>query len=427
MRGRIFVLFSISFFASQAQFKNIRITNIETGYSVSISAIVNPKNTANSSANIGGRLFYTQDAGATWNESGSVTASNGSSTYLTADAKGHTYFFWSAKTDAQGVASDAGIHRILVKKSEDGGNSWQENGFIAADVTKDQLYPRVTIHPRKHTLLAVWTQFDKLGLKEAACQSLVYLGRSGGGKKWSPPIQVSRDPGDCMDGENRAGGATPVISMDDKAYIAWSNHETIFFDRSYDGTTWLGEDLALTKQPGGWSMPVPGIGEVNGMPVLMIDNSTNPYHGSIYIVWADQRNGKDDTDIWIMRSSNRGDNWTQPLRVNQDAPGKHQFMPWSTIDQATGHVYIVFYDRREHDDAQTDVYIAYSVDGGNSFKEKKISENVFTPTEGKPFSTQNAVAAHKGVITPVWTRSDHGQLSVWSAVINESDLLNSKQ
>ncbi len=427
MREGIFVLFCVSFLASQAQLKNIRITNIETGYSISISAIVHPKNTTNSIASIGDRIFYTADAGASWSESNAVAiASNNNSTFLTNDSKGHAYFFHTIKADAQGIASDAGTNRILLKKSEDGGKTWLESGFIVTDFSKDHLYPRVAIHPRKQTLLAVWTQFDKIGLKEAACLSHVFLSKSGGGKKWSQPIQISRDPGDCMDRAHRAGGATPVVSIDDKAYVAWSNNETIYFDRSYDGDTWLGDDVAVTKQVGGWSMQVPGMGEVNGMPLLMIDNSTNPYHGSLYIVWADQKNGEHDTDVWLIRSSNRGDNWTQPLRVNQDAPGKHQFMPWSTVDQATGHVYIVYYDRREYDDAQTDVYLAYSIDGGNSFKEKKISESVFTPTEGKAFSIHNAIGAHKGVIMPVWTRSDNGQLSVWSAAINESDLMKEK-
>jgi carbohydrate-selective porin OprB len=43
------------------------------------------------------------------------------------------------------------------------------------------------------------------------------------------------------------------------------------------------------------------------MPVLKVDNSKSRMNGSLYLVWADQRNGENDTDIWFMRSTNQGD------------------------------------------------------------------------------------------------------------------------
>src|SRR5258707_11088133 len=35
---------------------------------------------------------------------------------------------------------------------------------------------------------------------------------------------------------------------------------------------------------------------------------------------------------------------------------RSQFLPWITVDQTNGSVYIVYYDRRSYDDLQTDVY-----------------------------------------------------------------------
>ena len=170
-------------------------------------------------------------------------------------------------------------------------------------------------------------------------------------------------------------------------------------------------------------MDIPGISRCNGMPVLMADNSPGTFRGSLYLVWADQKNGTNDTDIWFMRSTNRGDNWTPPLRLNQDGPGKHQFLPWMAVDQTTGYIYIVYYDRRAYDDNQTDVYVAFSMDGGNTFKEKKISESPFVPTESKFFGDYNNIAAHKGIIAPIWTRMDNQRTSVWTAVLKLDDLL----
>jgi hypothetical protein len=158
----------------------------------------------------------------------------------------------------------------------------------------------------------------------------------------------------------------------------------------------------------------------------MIDNSKGRLRNSLYLVWADQRNGTNDTDIWFSRSTNFGDMWTQPMRINQDGPGKHQFLPWMSVDEGTGYIYIIYYDRRAYDDLQTDVYIAYSTDGGNIFKETKISESPFIPTDAKFFGDYTNISAHKGVIAPIWTRMDDGKTSVYTAVITDSDLLNDK-
>ena len=158
----------------------------------------------------------------------------------------------------------------------------------------------------------------------------------------------------------------------------------------------------------------------------MVNNSPSRAHGNLYIVHADQKNGENDTDIWFLRSVNRGDNWTLPLRINFDEPGKHQFMPSMTVDQTTGSIYIVYYDRRAYDDLRTDVYLAYSFDGGSSFREVKISETPFVPNESKPFADYINIVAIGGIITPIWTRMDDGVSSVWTTVIKDSELSRAK-
>ncbi len=129
----------------------------------------------------------------------------------------------------------------------------------------------------------------------------------------------------------------------------------------------------------------------------------------IYLVWADKRQGDKGSDVWLTRSSNYGDNWTTPLRINADAKGHHHYLPWMTIDQTTGNIYIVYYDRSAYDDTQTDVYLAYSTDTGSSFKTVKISDSTFTATPVDGAVIRTFIAAHKGIVTPVWTRTDNGK------------------
>ena len=136
-------------------------------------------------------------------------------------------------------------------------------------------------------------------------------------------------PDVCTVLKNDVGTAPGMLfERDGKIFIAWANQGIIFFDRSYDGgNMWLTSDLAITKQVGGWDMKIPGIDRSNGLPILMVDNGPDRYHGGLYLVWADQRNGENDTDIMFMYSNNRGDNWSDPKRINQDAKGKHQLVP----------------------------------------------------------------------------------------------------
>ena len=100
----------------------------------------------------------------------------------------------------------------------------------------------------------------------------------------------------------------------------------------------------------------------------------------------------------------------------------HQFLPWMTIDQSTGYIYIVYYDRRNYNDNQTDVYLAYSSDGSN-YQEVKISESPFVPTEDTFFGDYTNISAHNGIIAPIWTRMDEGKTSIWTTIIRQEDLI----
>ena len=412
--------------SAAAQFKNIKLADQQEGqYPPSEPSIsINKKNPKNIVAGaILDRVMYTLDGGETWKETrlSSPYGVNGDPS-LISDAKGHLYYFHLSHPNR---GEDEWLDRIVCQKSTDGGKTWSEGESIGFNPPKDQDKEWVAVHPKKQVICTTWTQFDKYGEKDPNCHSNIMFSISeNGGKKWSKAIQLNQNPGDCIDDDNTAEGAVPVIDSEGRIFVAWSNGGHIYLDRSFDGgTMWLTNDLVVAEHPGGWDMNIPGINRANGMPVLMIDNSPSRFHGSLYLLWADQKNGENDTDIWFTRSTSRGDIWTPPVRINKDGPGKHQFFPWMAVDQTTGNIYIVYYDRRAYNDWQTDVYMAYSEDGGNSFKEIKISETPFTPEPGKFFGDYTNISAHKGIIAPIWTRMDNGKTSVWTAIIKSEELI----
>jgi len=236
--------------------------------------------------------------------------------------------------------------------------------------------------------------------------------------------KINEVDGDCIDSDNTVEGATPAIGPNGEVYVAWTGPNGLVFNRSLDnGITWLSEEISIDPMPEGWDLVIPGFGRANGLPITKCDLSGGPNHGTIYVNWGDQRNGPDDTDIWLTKSTDGGTTWSAPARVNDDTPGKHQFFSWMDIDQTNGHLYFVFYDRRTYDDTQTDVYMAISADGGTSFLNRKISESPFIPNDGVFFGDYTNIVAHNDTIRPIWTRLHNGQLSIWTNVTPLQEIL----
>lgn len=106
------------------------------------------------------------------------------------------------------------------------------------------------------------------------------------------------------------------------------------------------------------------------------------------------------------------------MRLNDDETERDQFFSWIACDPVTGHLYTVFYDRRNTEDIETEVYLAYSKDGGETWTNERISESAFSPDPMLFFGDYNNIDAYDGMVRPVWTRLDEdGKMSVWTALI----------
>jgi hypothetical protein len=264
-----------------------------------------------------------------------------------------------------------------------------------------------------------WTEFDKYGSKDAGDKSRILFSiTKDEGKTWSDAVVISDFEGDCLDDDKTTEGAHPAFGTEGEIYVVWAFDEKIWLDISYDGGKSWGKDSVIAQQPGGWAYPVSGIGRCNGFPTIKTDHSEGAGRGNLYVQWSDQRAGTSDTDVFLIRSVDKGKNWTNPVRVNNDQAGKQQFFSWMDIDIADGSLYLVFYDRRNHENDATDVYLAYSKDRGDTFGNVKISETPFTPKKSLFFGDYNDISAVNGIIRPIWTRQEGQKLGVYTAIIN---------
>ena len=385
---------------------------------------INPKNPNQLLAGaVLNKVYASDDGGKTWTKN-TLTSPYGvwGDPVIVADYKDQ--FFYAHLSDPTGKnwASAQILDRIVVQKSADLGKSWTDGSFAGLHHPKDQDKHWLAVDPQSNHLYMTWTEFDKYDSRDAEDHSRILFSKSvDGGDSWSPTIALSQFEGNCLDDDQTTEGAVPAVGPNGNIYVAWAFDEKIYFDRSLDGgATWLGKDIVVTDQPGGWNFNIPGINRSNGMPVTDVDISEGPNRGTIYVNWADQRNGTDDTDVWITYSKDQGNSWEAPIRVNNDNPGKHNFLTWMDIDPITGFVYIVFYDRRNYTDNKTDVYLAYSTDGGQTFTNRKISESPFTPSEHVFFGDYNNLSVYNGTVRPIWTRYEKNKLSVWTSLIDFS-------
>ena len=385
------------------------------------SIIVNPKNTDHM---VGGsnidNVYYSTDGGYSWTVS-ALSSTNGvwGDPALIVDTAG-AYYFFHLSNPPQG----SWIDRIVCQKQEAIGEPWNNGSYMGLNPPKEQDKEWAVVDVTNNNIYVTWTQFDSYGSSNPGDYSNIMFSRSyDGGETWSEPKIINEVPGDCIDDDNTVEGAVPAVGPNGEIYVVWAGPEGLVFDRSLDqGDTWLDEDIYVGPFPDGWAYDIPGISRCNGLPVTKCDLSSGPHHGTIYVNWTDQRNGIEDTDVWLCKSTDGGNTWSEAVRVNDDPPGKQQFFTWMDVDQATGYLWFVFYDRRNYEDNNTDVYMAVSRDGGESFINFKASESPFLPYSSVFFGDYTNVSAYNDVVRPIWARLEGSDLSIWTAIV-EPDIV----
>ncbi|MFT5860025.1 MAG: hypothetical protein ACI865_002133 [Flavobacteriaceae bacterium] len=337
------------------------------------------------------------------------------------DEEGRVYYFHLASYN-----KTSHLDRIVCQSAKKVCKKFNDGTSPKPNGKKVQDKHWIVVNPETNELYMTWTQFDAYNSEDPKDTSIIVFSKSSDqGMTWSDPLRISKYGGDCLDDDNTVEGAVPAVGVNGEIYVTWTGPNGLVMQKSLDGgETWLSEEKELEKQWGGWTLTIPGIYRANGLPILKCDLSDGPNRGTLYLNWCDQRNGDDDTDVWLMKSTDGGDRWSEPIRVNQDTSKHHQFFTWMDIDQSTGFLYFVYYDRRNQLDTQTDVYMSASLDGGKTFTDTRISKSAFTPSEEFFFGDYLNVAAVNGVIRPIWPRYDSGEVSLWVALLAENDLFN---
>jgi hypothetical protein len=399
-----------------AQHQNIVIDN--SGSADEPSICLDPKNMnlMVAGSNID-NIYYSSDAGRTW------TRKRQQSSYgvwgdpvIVCDTAGAFYHFHLSNPP-----SGSWIDRIVSQKSTDGGRTWTDGTFMGKNGSKHQDKQWISIDRRTNALYCTWTQFDKYDSRLPQDSSHILFSKStDGGATWTAAKRINAQGGDCADDDNTVEGAVPCVGVNGEVYVAWAGPTGLVFNRSLDGgATWLPRERKIADIGGGWTYNISGIYRANGLPFTACDTSKSPYRGTIYVNWSDQKNGAENTDIWLTKSTDGGVTWSTQKRVNDDNSGRQQFFTAMTVDQKTGFLWFIFYDRRNYTGDSTDVFMALSRDGGETFQNFKVSEQGFSPRSTTFFGDYTHVTAHNNVVRPIWTAMDaRGTKTIYTALVN---------
>lgn len=232
----------------------------------------------------------------------------------------------------------------------------------------------------------------------------------------------------------RGAGGEVALGPDNQVYVCWAG-----VSNSSPFTETQVGFASSTNGGGSWNVlenafPMNGIVgilatkqsiRVNGLPRMAVDLSNTTTRGNIYIVTA-QKNllpAGSDPDIILRKSTDGGQTWSEAIRVNQDAlnNGKTQFFTGITVD-VFGGINIIFYDDRNTTNDSSGVFLARSIDAGNTWNEYEISDHNFRPTAigglGQGYMGDNIDITSVGnKLYPVWMDNSTGVYQVWSAPI----------
>lgn len=417
----LLLLFSVSLYAQVelVQLPKPCGTNYQFSQ-VEPSIAIDPSNPLNMAAGtILSDYYFSKDGGKTWK---SKTLKSAYGVYgdpvLMFDKEGRVYYFHLSN-----YSKATWLDRIVCQTSDKVNKGFTKGSFPKPNGTKAQDKHWVAYDSDSSVVYMTWTEFDEYESEKPGDSSRIVFSKSEDrGETWSDPIPISYYNGDCLDNDNTVEGAVPAVGPNGELYVTWTGPKGLVFQRSLDGgNTWMEREKLITEHYGGWTLDIPGIYRANGLPILHCDQSEGPNSGTLYLNWCDQKEGSNDTDVWLMKSTDGGETWSDRIRVNQDSPGKHQFFTWMDIDQSTGYLYFVYYDRRNHEDTKTDVYTAISRDGGSSFQELLITDTPFTPNPLQFFGDYLNIDAVNGIVRPIFPRSDALKISLWVALLEESD------
>ena len=340
---------------------------------------------------------------------------------------GDAYQITLAFNDTRNLAN-----AILVSESQDGGRTWSTPTEVRRDTAN-------TVFNDKESLTADWTDadyvyaiWDRLVFPNERSQGQSFLNAAAfrgptwfarttdGGASWEPARPIF-DPG-----RNDQTIGNQIVVMPDGDLV---NVMTVFRNDNSEGRKGGYVSVLRSEDKGAsWTgeIPISRLGTVEvtdpetGDPVrtgdIIPEIASDERAGTdnVYAVWQDARfTGFERDQIAFSKSTDGGETWSEPVRINNRRFDTQAFTPAIRVDDQ-GNIGVIYYDFRNNDlgdaELETDVWMVRSTDGGATWREERVTDESFDMrsapvARGYFVGDYIGLAAWDDVFEPFWSAS----------------------
>jgi hypothetical protein len=312
---------------------------------------------------------YSSDGGQTWTFPGVIDPGVfRSDPVLDCDSEGR--FYYNSLTVQNGDQYLCHVYRTDPENFE-----W-DNGVFAQGGDKQWMVIDRTGGMGEGNIYAFWTSYYSFCIPGSFTRS------TDGGDSYENCVQVDGEPywGTLAVGPNGELYVVGSGSWESLVVVKSTNAQNSGNVVSWDSYADVDLDGYLT----GWT-PINPSG-LMGQSYIAVDNSGGPGNGNVYVLASVQRYSGDPADVMFARSTDGGNTWSLPIRINDDF-GWSDYQWFGTMSVApNGRIDVAWLDTRDDptNNLMSALYYSYSMDQGFSWSANEKLSDIFNPHLGWP-------------------------------------------
>ena len=351
---------------------------------------------------------YSNDGGRTWTFPGVIEPGVfRSDPVIAADSSGKFYY--------NSLTADANFNNFWchVFRSDNGGSTW-DGGTYAYGGDKQWMTIDRTGGVGEGNIYCAWTYFFSI------CNG-AFTRSTDGGNSFETCRDIPRDPM-WLSLDVDASGDLYIGGLD------WWTGEFVIAkstNAKFAGST-PSFSLSRTVNMGG--NPISGTGPnpdgLLGQIWVAADRSNGPTAGNVYMLTVVDPAGSDSADVMIARSTDGGNSWSSPVRVNDVRTGWQWFGTMSVAPN--GRIDVVWNDTRNAGGGyDSELYYSFSTDGGATWAASIPLGPAWDPHVGWP--NQNKVGDYYHMVSDnvgadlAYAATYNGEQDVYYLRIGERD------
>jgi len=349
-------------------------------------------------------VAYTTNGGLNWTFPGNLDPGIfRSDPVLATDADG--IFYYLGISNANNFACD-------LLRSTNGGVTWQSLG-AALGGDKEWMAIDTTTGPGRGNIYQVWSPFYNV---YANNRDYLFTRSTDGGVNWMPAIGLPHSPyfGTMdvgPDGELYIFGT----AIDVEPFVV--NRSTNAQNRFVTPTI----DLTAIVDLGGsmlFGTAVVNPAGLLGQAWIAVDKSDGPTRGNVYVLCTVANDPGNFCNVMFSRSTDRGQTWSAPLRLNDDSATQNAYHWFGTLSVApNGRIDACWNDTRNStNNSLSELYYTWSDDAGLTWAPNRPVSPAFNHLLG--FPQQNKMGDYIGMVS-----LNEGACIVYAATFNgEQDI-----